>query len=178
MCKKQKPSQMNVPWVIPSIPIRREQYCARISPVRSFQTSSIAKRKIRSSCRADTGCSPPSRIMTGIRNLALFTSFYLRDLCSQVNVQCPTQSGPVVADGRSHLLSFRLSLFFLPVSSPFPLSPSPSPFVGGRGSSEPYLHFRHWLPLSLVFLALCLRCRISQSAHPANLFLTIILNVT
>ena len=63
MRKKQKPSKMNVSWVIPSIPKRREHYGA-------LQTS----KNIQSSLRADTGCSPPSRIMTRIRNLALLPS--------------------------------------------------------------------------------------------------------
>ena len=87
MCKKQKPSQMNVSWVIPSIPIRREQYGARISPVKSFQTSSIAKGKLRAREGQIQVVLPSSRIMTWIRNLALFTSFYLQGLCNQVNVQ-------------------------------------------------------------------------------------------
>ena len=63
ICMKQKPSQMNVP-------VKREKYVARSSPVRPRQTSSISKRKIQSCWRADTGCSPLSRIMTRIRNLA------------------------------------------------------------------------------------------------------------
>ena len=108
-------------------------------------------------------------------NTGTFRSFYLRDLCNQVNIQVTKWT----CGSWWKITSTWLWTFFVFSScfNPFSSQSIPISLCWGMAGIRtlPVLH--HWLPLSLVFLALCLRCRISQSSHPANLFLTIILNV-
>ena len=70
-----------------------------------------------------------------------FTSFYSQDLCNQVDVLHKVDMWWLIEDHGGHIYLALDSLSFL-----FLL------LMGeGGGASEPYLHFKHSLPFSLVF---------------------------